>query len=93
MRFWRRLKFLFHFRRSIPFLLSFFRSREVKGVKKGGAVLLALLYILFPWDLIPDFLIFFGIIDDVVVLTFILQQIVKMAPESLKEEYKMKEDV
>ncbi|SIS57104.1 YkvA family protein [Salimicrobium flavidum] len=93
MKFWRRVKFLFQFRKSIPFLVSFFRSREVKGVKKGGAVLLAFLYILFPWDLIPDFLVLFGIIDDVAVLTFILQQIVKMAPESLKEEYKLEDEV
>ncbi|WP_093107955.1 YkvA family protein [Salimicrobium album] len=89
MKMWRRIRFLFNFRKSIPFLLSFFRSGEVRGAKKAGALLFAMLYFLFPWDVIPDFLIFFGVIDDVTVLTFILQRIVQMAPASLKEEYKL----
>ncbi|WP_347861600.1 DUF1232 domain-containing protein [Salimicrobium sp. PL1-032A] len=80
MKFWRRVKFLFHFRKSVPFVLSFFRSREVEGMKKWGGVGLVVLYIIFPWDIIPDFLVLFGIVDDVAVLTFVLQQIVKMAP-------------
>ncbi|UOR10370.1 YkvA family protein [Halobacillus amylolyticus] len=90
-RIWRRIKFLFNIRKSVPFLLSFFRSREVAKGSKVTAVLLMIGYLLFPWDVIPDFLVIFGLVDDVAVLTFILQQIVKMAPASLKKEYDMEE--
>jgi uncharacterized membrane protein YkvA (DUF1232 family) len=41
----------------------------------------------FPFDIIPDWLGLFGVIDDVAVLLFILQQIVKMAPSHLKNKY------
>ncbi|UOQ91754.1 DUF1232 domain-containing protein [Halobacillus shinanisalinarum] len=90
-RIWRRIKFLFNIRKSVPFLLSFFRSHEVARSSKVTAVLLMIGYLLFPWDVIPDFLVIFGLVDDVAVLTFILQQIVKMAPSSLKKEYDMEE--
>jgi uncharacterized membrane protein YkvA (DUF1232 family) len=40
----------------------------------------------------PDFLSIFGFTDDIVVTSFVLQQMVKMAPESLKEKYKVLEE-
>ncbi|MFC7063644.1 YkvA family protein [Halobacillus seohaensis] len=89
LKIWRRLKFLANIKKSIPFLLKFFKSSEVSFNKKFLSVLLMIGYLLFPWDLIPDFLIFIGLVDDVAVLAFILQQIVKMAPESLKEEFQL----
>ncbi|WP_274854669.1 YkvA family protein [Bacillus methanolicus] len=90
MKFWKRLKFVLNVRRSFPFLIDFFLSNEVAISKKMISVLLVAGYFIFPFDLIPDFFSFFGVIDDITVLTFILQQIVKMAPESLKEKYKLK---
>jgi uncharacterized membrane protein YkvA (DUF1232 family) len=42
---------------------------------------------MFPFDMIPDFITFFGIIDDLVVATFIFERMVKMAPETLKRKY------
>lgn len=86
---WRRVKFVFNVRKSIPFLNQFFRSKEVSKEKKWASVLLLILYLIFPWDLIPDVLVFFGIIDDLAVFTFVLQLMVKMAPESLKEQYEL----
>ncbi|MFD1019267.1 YkvA family protein [Thalassobacillus hwangdonensis] len=86
-RFWRRLKFIFNIRKSIPFLKDFFLSREVKNRKKIISVLFIVGYFLLPLDLIPDFLAFFGILDDLTVFTLVLQQIVKMAPEHLKEKH------
>lgn len=88
---WRRIKFVFNIRKSVPFLLRFFRSKEVTKEKKWLSVLFLIGYLLFPWDVIPDFLVFFGIIDDLAVFTFILQLMVKMAPESLKEDYHLLE--
>jgi uncharacterized membrane protein YkvA (DUF1232 family) len=44
-------------------------------------------YFVFPFDLIPDFLVVFGLVDDVAIAILILQQMVKIAPSSLKEKY------
>ncbi|WP_163538936.1 DUF1232 domain-containing protein [Gracilibacillus sp. YIM 98692] len=87
MRFFSRLKFLFKFRKSFPFFKEFFLSGDVKITSKLASILLIAAYIIFPFDLIPDFLLFFGILDDVMVATLILQQMVKMAPESLRKKY------
>ncbi|GGF33511.1 membrane protein [Halobacillus andaensis] len=91
LRMWRRIKFLANLKKSIPFLIRFFRSEEVGTDKKVISVALMAGYIVFPWDLIPDFFIFIGLVDDAAVLAFILQQIVKMAPPSLKEEFQLDE--
>ncbi|MFG6150456.1 YkvA family protein [Halobacillus sp. B23F22_1] len=91
-RMWRRIKFLANLKKSIPFLIRFFRSEEVGIDKKVISVAMMVGYIAFPWDLIPDFFIFIGLIDDAAVLTFILQQIVKMAPSSLKEEFQLEKE-
>ncbi|MCM3618191.1 DUF1232 domain-containing protein [Sutcliffiella horikoshii] len=85
----RRLKFVFTFWRFIPFLIDYFRSREVSGMKKVAGVLLLAAYVVFPFDLIPDYLLFFGLLDDVVIVTFVLERMVKMAPFSLKEKHKL----
>jgi len=51
--------------------------------------LLILTYAFFPFDLIPDYISFLGIVDDVVIATFVLDWMIKLAPESLKEKYKL----
>lgn len=87
MRFWRRLKFLFKFHKSVPFLKDYFLSKEVSFIKKVTILLLIVLYIVIPFDVIPDYLLLFGLIDDVVVVTFILQLVIKMAPPSIREKH------
>ncbi|AGE21102.1 DUF1232 family protein [Geobacillus sp. GHH01] len=86
---WKRLRFIVHVRRFLPFLFEFFVSHEVPMRKKLFSVGLLLLYIALPLDLIPDWLALFGFIDDFAVLMFILQQVIKMAPISLKEKYNL----
>lgn len=92
LRLWRRIKFLFNIRKSVPFLIRFFKSREVSPGKKWLSVLLLIAYLLFPWDIIPDFLVFLGLVDDLAVFTYIMQWMVKVAPEDLKEEYRVYEE-
>jgi uncharacterized membrane protein YkvA (DUF1232 family) len=92
LRLWRRVKFVFNIRKSIPFMIRFFHSKEVSNQKKWMSILFLFAYILFPWDIIPDFLLFFGIVDDIAIFTYIMQLMVKMAPESLKDEYRLEEE-
>ncbi|KGX89886.1 YkvA family protein [Pontibacillus marinus] len=88
----RRLKFLLQLKKSGPFLLDFFRSQEVENSKKILSVLLFVGYFLLPIDIIPDPLLFLGFVDDAAVLAFVLERIVKMAPESLKRKYGLLDD-
>ncbi|SFG07126.1 Protein of unknown function [Halobacillus alkaliphilus] len=91
LRLWRRIKFVFNVRKSVPFMLRFFRSKEVSARKKWLSLLFLFGYLLFPWDVIPDFLILFGILDDLTVFTYITQWMVKTAPLSLKEDFRIEE--
>ncbi|ABS21008.1 MULTISPECIES: YkvA family protein [Bacillus cereus group] len=87
-----RFRFIFHFRRFGPFLYEFFTSKDVALSKKVLTVALLIGYAAFPFDIIPDFLLGFGILDDIAVVAFILQFIVKMAPPHLQEKYNIKKE-
>ncbi|HWO78728.1 MAG TPA: DUF1232 domain-containing protein [Bacillus sp. (in: firmicutes)] len=88
-RFLRRMKFVFTFWKSLPFIGEFFLSKEVETKKKVMSLALILGYALFPFDLIPDFLVLFGIVDDTVIIAFIIERMIKWAPDSLKEKYRL----
>ncbi|KKI89906.1 membrane protein [Bacillus sp. SA1-12] len=88
-KFFKRIKFILKFWKFIPFLKEFFLSQEVVLHKKVLGILLLLTYAFFPFDLIPDFLSLLGIVDDVVIAGFILDGMIKMAPESLKDKYQL----
>ena len=77
--------------------------RMVKAAKKGEykmdtkSVLIpsiAIIYILSPIDLIPDFLLGFGAIDDILILTIAIPFIVKEVNKFLiwEEEQKLKKN-
>ncbi|CAI8706683.1 MULTISPECIES: YkvA family protein [Bacillus] len=84
-----RFRFMLHFRQFGPFLYDFFTSKEVAMQKKILSIVFLIGYVVFPFDLIPDFLLFFGGLDDIAVVLFILQRIVKMAPKHLQEKYNL----
>ncbi|WP_226669547.1 YkvA family protein [Metabacillus litoralis] len=86
-RYFKRIKFIFKFWKFIPFLKDFFTTSEVQTYKKVLGVLLISTYAFFPFDLIPDFLAMLGIVDDIVIATFILERMIKLAPDSLKEKH------
>ena len=67
------------------FLKDFFVSKDVSLHKKALGVILILIYAFFPFDLIPDFLSFIGIIDDVVIAGIVLESMIKIVPQSLKK--------
>ncbi|RFU63585.1 YkvA family protein [Bacillus sp. V59.32b] len=86
-KFIKRIGFILKFWKFIPFLIDFFKSKEVESSKKTLGILLVLTYAFFPFDLIPDFLSLVGILDDVVIAGFVFERMVKMAPDSLKEKH------
>lgn len=86
-KFLKRIRFIFKFWKSIPFIIDFFLSKEVALFKKMFSALLVLAYVFFPLDLIPDFFAFFGLVDDLIIAGFIVERMVKWAPETLKEKY------
>ncbi|WP_210366106.1 DUF1232 domain-containing protein [Bacillus sp. REN3] len=90
-KFLKRIRLIFRIRKFIPFLIEFFTTKSVPLTRKLLSIGLIIGYFLLPFDIIPDFITFFGIVDDVGVLLVILQQIIKMAPVELKEKYKMNE--
>jgi len=55
---------------NIKLLLRYTKDREVSIFKKL-LILIGLLYLVFPMDIVPDFLIGIGILDDAAVLLFV----------------------
>jgi uncharacterized membrane protein YkvA (DUF1232 family) len=88
-KYFKRIKFIIKFWKFIPFLKEFFISKEVEVHKKTIGVLLILTYAFFPFDLIPDFLSLIGVVDDIVIATFVLERMIKMAPDSLRDKYEL----
>ncbi|MGM8366204.1 YkvA family protein [Virgibacillus sp. W0181] len=86
-RFFNRFLFLAKFHKSIPFVKDFFMTKEVKKGRKVFFAVVIIGYIVFPFDLIPDFIFGFGVIDDITITAFLLQQMIKYAPQSLKDKH------
>ncbi|MDQ0269081.1 YkvA family protein [Cytobacillus purgationiresistens] len=88
-KFFKRIKFVFTFWRFIPFLIDYLFAKELSIWKKVLPLAISIVYIVIPIDLIPDFLFFFGYTDDILFTTFLLQTMVKYAPDRLKEKYEL----
>lgn len=56
--------------RRIRLTIQYLKDRKVPFVKKL-IILGSLLYLIFPADIVPDFIIGLGILDDITVLSFI----------------------
>jgi uncharacterized membrane protein YkvA (DUF1232 family) len=68
-------------------LILFFalRDRRTTIWAKLPAIL-SVIYLLSPIDLIPDFIPFFGYIDDIVVVPLLLNVSIKLLPADVREE-------
>lgn len=91
-RFFKRIRFIINLRKFVPFLKDFFLSKEVKRSKKLLSIGILIGYALLPFDIVPDFLTFFGIMDDLAVFTFIVHRMIEIAPTSIQEKYDLTEN-
>src|SRR4249919_1425058 len=68
-------------------LILFFglRDRRTTVLAKLPAIL-SIIYLLSPIDLIPDFIPFFGYIDDIVIVPLLLDIAIKLLPGDVREE-------
>lgn len=85
----KRFGFIVKFWRFIPFFKDFLVSKEVKISQKVFWVSFIVLYMIIPFDFIPDFLAGIGIVDDLMIMSLIIGMLLKKAPPSLKEKYKL----
>ncbi|MGE8080244.1 YkvA family protein [Peribacillus loiseleuriae] len=46
-------------------------------------------YVVFPFDLIPDFLSFIGIVDDLMIAGIVVNWMVLLSPETLKKKHRL----
>ena len=88
-KFFKRIRLVFKVKRFFPFLIEFFTSRMVPVKQKIISAGFIIGYFLLPFDIIPDFLTLIGIVDDVGMLLFIFQQIIKVAPTELKKKHSL----
>lgn len=56
--------------RRIGLTFAYLRDREVPFIKKL-LLIVSLLYFIFPADIVPDFIVGLGLLDDITVLVFI----------------------
>lgn len=50
-------------------------------------VIVAFVYLIFPFDFVPDFIPLAGLIDEALIIPFLIHLAVTFAPEDLKKEF------
>jgi uncharacterized membrane protein YkvA (DUF1232 family) len=83
----RTLRFLLHLPNFARLYVRLFRDRRVPLFPKALLVA-ALVYVLVPFDLLPDWLLpFVGGLDDVLVVTLALRAFIPLCPRAVVEEH------
>ncbi|MDU7163635.1 MAG: DUF1232 domain-containing protein [Anaerococcus vaginalis] len=75
----------------MKFLPIYFRAMRDKNTPKLAKILglLAIFYAIIPADMINDMIPFLGILDDAIVLPFLIYLTSKMIPKSVMEKEKI----
>jgi len=77
------------FKKEIIILYYGLRDKRTKGIARLP-VIVSIIYLLSPIDLIPDFIPFFGYIDDFIVVTLLFNLSVRLLPTAVREESLLK---
>jgi uncharacterized membrane protein YkvA (DUF1232 family) len=68
-------------------LILYFGLRDSRATLLSKlTAILSVIYLISPIDLIPDFIPFFGYIDDIVVVPVLLNLAIKLLPADVREE-------
>lgn len=73
------------FRRDLIIMLLALKNRETPG-KVKGLLVAALLYLIFPVDIVPDVIPLAGILDDAIIVPLAVEGLMKMLPGQVKRE-------
>ena len=77
------------FKKEIIILYYGLRDKRTRGIARLP-VIISIIYLLSPIDLIPDFIPFFGYIDDFIVVTLLLNLSIRLLPPVVREESLLK---
>jgi len=77
------------FKKEIIILYYGLRDKRTKGTARLP-VIVSIIYLLSPIDLIPDFIPFFGYLDDFIVVTLLLNLSIRLLPPAVREESLLK---
>lgn len=68
-------------------IILFFGLRDSRTtIRAKLPAILSIVYLLSPIDLIPDFIPFFGYIDDIVIVPLLLNLAIRFLPAEVREE-------
>ncbi len=73
------------FKKEIIVLYYGLRDKRTTAIA-GLPVIVSVIYLLSPIDLIPDFIPFFGYMDDFVVVSLLLNFSIRLLPDEVREE-------
>jgi uncharacterized membrane protein YkvA (DUF1232 family) len=73
------------FKKEIIILYYGLRDKRTSAIA-GLPIVVSVLYLLSPIDLIPDFIPFFGYLDDFVVISLLLNFSIRLLPGEVREE-------
>jgi uncharacterized membrane protein YkvA (DUF1232 family) len=77
------------FKKEIMVLYYALRDKRTRRIA-SLPVIVSIIYLLSPIDLIPDFIPFFGYIDDFIVITLLLNLSIRLLPPAVREESLLK---
>lgn len=80
---------LFRLRVYAVTLFRLFWDKDTPGISKA-LIAAALIYILMPFDLIPDFIPFAGLLDEVIIIPLIIYIATYFIPKDIKDKYRKK---
>ena len=71
-------------RKAILILYYGLRDKRTTGLAKLPAII-SIIYLISPIDLIPDFIPFFGYLDDIIIVPLLLNLSVRLLPAEVRE--------
>ncbi|QGG46885.1 YkvA family protein [Heliorestis convoluta] len=84
---WQRLRVLVNIPRSSRLIMALLRDGRVPVLNKVLLLGLGAAYFLWPLDVVPDVVPFFGHIDDLTVIVFLIDRFLASAPSYVVREH------